>query len=86
VAKDVAELTRQMQNLDPKRFPGNPALVDQMREEMLGSIDRIELQLLNQESSTKARSGRSSEIPSGYQNAVADYYRRLSQSPQTNPR
>lgn len=86
LSKEIRDLTRRMQNLDPKRFPGNPALVDQMREEMLGSIDRIELQLLNQESSTEARSGRSSEIPSGYQNAVADYYRRLSQYPQTNPR
>lgn len=80
LSKEIRDLTQRMQSLDPKRFPGNPALVDQMRNEMLGSIDRMELQLLNQGTSSDARSGRSSAIPEGYQNAVADYYRRLSQT------
>lgn len=80
LSKEIRDLTQRMQGLDPKRFPGNPALVEQMKREMLGSIDRMELQLLNQGTSSDARSGRSSTIPDGYQNAVADYYRRLSQT------
>ena len=44
-AKEVQELARQMQQLDPSRFPGNPAMVEQMHREVLSSIDRIELQL-----------------------------------------
>jgi hypothetical protein len=44
-AKEADDLARQMQHLDPKRFPVNPAIVDQMHREMIGSIDRLELQL-----------------------------------------
>ena len=80
LSREVRDLTRQLQNLDPKRFPGNPALVEQMHSEVLSSIDRIELQLLNNGATTEARSGRPMVTPSGYQDAVADYYRRLSSS------
>ncbi|QHS50685.1 DUF4175 domain-containing protein [Edaphobacter sp. 12200R-103] len=80
ISKEIRDLTERMLSLDPKRFPGNPALVDQMKREMLSSIDRMELQLLTQGPSPEARSGRSTIIPTGYKDAVADYYRRLSQS------
>jgi hypothetical protein len=80
-AKDVQELTRQMQQLDPNRFPGNPAMVEQMHREILSSIDRIELQLQRDGSSTEARTGKPYAIPSGYQDSVAEYYRRLSKNP-----
>jgi hypothetical protein len=80
ISKEIRDLTQRMQNLDPKRFPGNPALVDQMKREMIGSIDRMELQLLNQGASSDARLGKPSTVPDGYQNEVADYYRRLSQT------
>ena len=42
-AKEAEELARQMQHLDPRRFPGNPAIVEQMHHEVLSSIDRLEL-------------------------------------------
>ena len=80
LSKEIQDLTRRMQQLDPKRFPGNPDLVDQMHHEVLSSIDRIELQLANQGSEAEARTGKSSVIPDGYQDSVADYYRRLSKS------
>jgi hypothetical protein len=34
-----------MRNLDPRRFPGNPALVEQMRQQLIGNVDALELQL-----------------------------------------
>jgi hypothetical protein len=77
-AKQVDELTRQMQNLDPRRFPGNPAMVEQMHRELLGSVDRLELELQNSDAATDARTGKPYEVPAGYQEQVADYYRRLS--------
>jgi hypothetical protein len=80
-AKAVQELARQMQQLDPVRFPGNPAMVEQMHREMLSSLDRIELQLQRNGSSTDARTGKPSSVPAGYQDSVADYYRRLSKNP-----
>jgi hypothetical protein len=79
-AKEVQELTRQMQRLDPSRFPGNPAMVEQMHREMLSSIDRIELQLQRNGASTEARTGKPYAVPAGYQDSVAEYYRRLSKN------
>jgi hypothetical protein len=80
-AKEVAELARQMLLLDPKRFPGNPAMVEQMHREVLSSVDRLELQLERDGASSEARTGKSYTVPSGYQESVAEYYRRLSKNP-----
>ncbi len=80
-AKEVAELTRQMQLLDPSRFPGNPAMLEQMHREVLSSVDKLELQLQRDAASTQARTGKSSAAPSGYQESVAEYYKRLSKNP-----
>ena len=79
--KEVQELARQMQQLDPSRFPGNPAMVEQMHREVLSSIDRIELQLQRDGASTEARTGKPYAVPAGYQDSVAEYYRRLSKNP-----
>jgi hypothetical protein len=80
-AKDIAELTRQMQHLDPSRFRGNPAMVEQMHRELLGSVNQLELQLQHDGVSPQARTGNPYDIPAGYQDSVADYYRRLSKNP-----
>jgi hypothetical protein len=81
-AKEVEALTRQMQNLDPSRFPGNPAMVEQMHREALSSVDRLELELQRANAQTDARTGKPDTIPAGYQEQVADYYKRLSKKPQ----
>jgi hypothetical protein len=80
-AKDVQELTRKMQQLDPSRFPGNPAMVEQMHQEVLSSVDKLELQLQHDGASSQARTGKTDAIPAGYQESVAEYYRRLSKNP-----
>jgi len=80
-AKDIAELTRQMQHLDPSRFPGNPAMVEQMHKEILTSLDRIELRLQRDGVSSEARTGKPDAVPAGYQESVAEYYRQLSKNP-----
>jgi hypothetical protein len=82
LSKEIRDLTRRMQDLDPKRFPGNPALVEQMHREMLSSMDRIEIQLMSHGATAQARSGKPASIPAGYEESVADYYRRLSKSEQ----
>jgi hypothetical protein len=79
-ARNIAELTRQMRQLDPSRFPGNPAMVEEMHRQILSSLDRLELQLQNDGISPQARTGRSYSVPPGYQDSVAEYYRRLSKS------
>lgn len=79
--KDVADLTRQMQNLDARRFRGNPAMVEHMHQEILSSVDKLELQLQRDGATSDARTGKPLAIPAGYQDSVADYYRRLSKNP-----
>ena len=37
-------LIEEMRNLDPKRFPGNPALVEQMHQQLVSGVDALELQ------------------------------------------
>jgi hypothetical protein len=80
LTREIKDLTRRMQELDPKRFPGNPALVEQMHREVLSSIDRIEMELMNHRPTVEARSGKPASIPIGYEESVADYYRRLSKN------
>ena len=76
-AKEIAELSKQMQGLDPTRFPGNPAIVEQMHADVLRAVDKLELQL-QRSGATDAHTGKPSAIPAGYNDSVADYYRRLS--------
>jgi hypothetical protein len=80
-AKEVAELARQIRLLDPKRFPGNPEMVEQMHRDLLSSVDKLELQLQRNGTSSEARTGKSYTVPSGYQESVAEYYKRLSKNP-----
>lgn len=79
-AKEVAELTRQMQHLDPSRFPGNPAMVEKMHHEILSSVDRLELRLERSGLSPEARTGKAYTVPAGYEDSVAEYYKKLSKS------
>jgi hypothetical protein len=79
--RDVQELIREMQRLDPSRFPGNPALVEQLHTQVLSDVEKLELQLRRQQDdrqSGQIRSGDPQPMPSGYQDAVAEYFRRLS--------
>jgi hypothetical protein len=80
-AKELADLERQMQRLDLNRFPGNPAMVQHMHQEILSSVDKLELQLERDGASAEARTGKPDAIPAGYQDSVAEYYRRLSKNP-----
>jgi hypothetical protein len=80
-AKEAEELARKMQHLDPSRFSGNPAIVEQMHQEVLSSIDRLELQVERSGAATLAsRTGKPQAVPEGYQDSVAEYYRQLSKS------
>src|SRR5712692_5148201 len=83
MARQVQELIRQMQRLDPSRFPGNPALVEQLHTQVHADVDKLELQLrrqLDDKQSGQVRSGDTRTVPAGYEDSVADYYRRLSKN------
>ena len=46
--QEVQELIRELARLDPKRFPGNPALVEELHTQVLNDVDKLELQLSRQ--------------------------------------
>jgi hypothetical protein len=83
VERQIQDLIRQMQRLDPSRFPGNPALVEHLHSQVLADVDKLELQLrrqLDDKQSGQVRSGDTRSVPAGYEDSVADYYRRLSKN------
>jgi hypothetical protein len=82
--RQVDELVRAMQKLDPKRFPGNPAMVDEIYARVLGGVDRLELTLRHEPAESlpgQVRSDSPAPVPAGYEASVADYFRRLSKNP-----
>jgi hypothetical protein len=79
--KEIQDLARQMQRLDPRRFPGNPAMVEQLHTEVLSGVDKLELQLRHDsddQTPGQVRATKEPTVPPGYEEAVADYFRRLS--------
>jgi len=78
--KEIQDLVRQMQGLDPRRFPGNPLMVEQLHAEVLRGVDKLELQLrhdADDQTPGQVRTTKAPPIPPGYEEAVADYFRRL---------
>ena len=81
--RELQALIDQMRNLDPSRFPGNPGLVEQMHQQLVSGVDALELQLrrqLEEKQGGTIRNTDPSKIPAGYQESVAEYYRKLSSS------
>ena len=80
----VQELIREMQRLDPGRFPGNPAMVEELHNRILSDVDKLELQLrrnADDKQSGQVHNADSQHVPAGYEDSVADYFRRLSKNP-----
>jgi hypothetical protein len=77
--KEIQDLVREMQRLDPKRFPGNPAMVEQLHTEVLSGVDKLELQLRqdSDDQPGQVRTTKEPPVPPGYEDAVAEYFRRL---------
>jgi hypothetical protein len=79
--QQLQSLIDQMRNLDPRRFPGNPALVEQMHQQLVSEVDALELQLRRQLDETRGGTIRNTDpvqVPAGYRDSVAEYYRKLS--------
>jgi hypothetical protein len=79
--QELQSLIDQMRKLDPSRFPGNPALTEQMHQQLVSEVDALELQLRRQLDETRGGTIRNTDptkIPAGYQDSVAEYYRKLS--------
>jgi hypothetical protein len=80
---DLEELMREMQRYNPSSYPGNPAVIEQLHNQVLATMDKVELQLRRQLDNAQPgqiRSGDSQTVPQGYADSVADYFRRLSKN------
>jgi 3-oxoacyl-(acyl-carrier-protein) synthase len=78
--KEIQEIMKEMQNLDPSRFPGNPAMVEELHTKVLNDVDKLELELrrsADQAQAGQVRTAAPANVPAGYEDAVAEYYRRL---------
>jgi hypothetical protein len=78
--KQIQDLAQEMQKLDPARFKGNPAMVEELHTRMLNDVDKLELQLRsdpNEPQTGQVRTATPPNVPAGYEDAVAEYYRRL---------
>ena len=79
--QQLQALIDEMRSLDPKRFPGNPALVEQMHQQLVSGVDALELQLrrkLDESKGGTIRNADPTKVPAGYRDSVAEYYRKLS--------
>jgi hypothetical protein len=78
--KQIEELGKEMEKLDPSRFPGNPAMVEELHTRVLNDVDKLELQLRRSPDDAQlgqVRTKGAAKVPPGYEDAVAEYYRRL---------
>ncbi|HEX5412541.1 MAG TPA: hypothetical protein VFZ27_11885 [Terriglobia bacterium] len=80
---EIEQLMRDLPRLGAAAYGAKPAVVQQLAAQALASVDRIELQLRRQLDGQRigqVRNGDSLQVPPGYDEPVAAYFRRLSQS------
>jgi hypothetical protein len=80
IARDVQDLMREMQRIDPRRFTQEPLLAERINAQ-IASLEQIELQLrrkVEEQQGGNVRSGASEPAPAGYANSIAEYFRKLS--------
>jgi hypothetical protein len=82
LAREVDATLREVQRWDPSKHPGNDALLEQLRTQILPNIEQLELQLRRklEGKDGQVRSSAVERVPPGYGDAVAEYFRRLSKS------
>jgi hypothetical protein len=85
--RDNPELSRQLRDLygrflgtDPRRFQADPKVLEQRINDFLGDMEGIELALRKNVDGAggNPRTATPQQVPPGYANAVAEYFRRLS--------
>jgi hypothetical protein len=81
ISRDVQDLMRQMQGVDPRLLAARPERLDQIVDSLMTGVEEIELKLRrladNDRTTGNVRSGASQPPPPGYAEAVAEYFRRL---------
>jgi hypothetical protein len=82
MAKDVQNLIREMQRMNPFTY-GNDPLLSERIQATLAQVEQVELELRRKVDETGGGSVRSpgnEVVPQGYADAVAEYFRKLSKN------
>ncbi|HVO79043.1 MAG TPA: hypothetical protein VMT39_03435 [Candidatus Bathyarchaeia archaeon] len=82
LSRDVQDLMRAMQNIDPRSLD-NPLIYERIRQQVLSEMENVEMQLRRKVDDTEGASVRSpsaENVPPGYADAVAEYFRKLSKA------
>jgi hypothetical protein len=81
ISRDVQDLLREMQQVDPMRLSGaTPERINQILGQLVGGAEQIELELrrlADDKQAGSVRSGASQPVPPGYADSIAEYFRRL---------
>jgi len=82
MARQIEETLREVQRWDPAKHPGNEELIERIRTQVLPNIEQLELQLRRklEGKDGQVRSSAAERVPQGYNDAVAEYFRKLSKS------
>jgi len=80
--KQIEETLREVQRWDPTKTERNDAILEQLRTQVLPNIEQLELQLRRklEGKDGQVRSSAAERVPQGYDDAVAEYFRKLSKS------
>lgn len=82
LAQEVREIIARMQKLDPARFQSG-TLMERIQHTMLPVLAELEAQLRLKEMQREGgvvRSETNARVPEGYSDAVAEYFRKLSEA------
>ena len=82
MVKDLQSLIRDMQRLNPNTYANDPLLAARIQSTLMGGIEQVEMELRRKvedaDGTGSVRSPGGEKVPQGYQDKVADYYRKLS--------
>jgi hypothetical protein len=82
MVKDLQSLIRDMQRLNPNTYANDPLLAERIQSTLMGGIQQVEMELRRKvedaNGTGSVRSAGGEKVPQGYQDKVADYYRKLS--------
>ncbi len=81
--EDLNQIRRFVAGLSQESFPGNPKLLQEEHRNLLSLLEQLELQVRRQVERDKGgnqiRAIVNEPVPEQYREAVAEYFRRLSQ-------
>jgi len=82
MARDLQNLIKEMQRLNPYTYANDPLLADRINQALMGNVQQLEMELRRkveeQNGTGSVRSPGNEKVPAGYADKVADYYRKLS--------